>query len=220
MTGIIQNNVGRSSGLKKAPEVGGDAADWQTGDIKTSTFTAEAGKGYFCDTSSSSFTINLPAGVAGAIIGISDYASSFNSNNLTVARNGSDKINGNDGDATLSTQGLSVSLVFVDSTRGWKAVIGDDSNTSGVPPAYVTASGGTVTTVCTNFKVHTFTSPGTFTVSCAGNAGGSTTVEYLVIAGGGGSGGQQVQQLVLEGVEQVDIENHQVRQQVVIQFHH
>ena len=163
--------------------------DWQTGSIKTSTFSATSGEGYFCDTSSGGFTLNLPAGVAGAIVGISDYASSFNSQNLTVARNGSDKINGNDGDLTLSTQGQALSLVFVDSTRGWKAVTGDDTNPSGTPPAYVTATGGTVTTVCTNFKVHTFTGPGTFCVSCAGNAGGNTQVEYLVIAGGGGSGG-------------------------------
>ena len=53
---------------------------------------------------------------------------------------------------------------------------------------YVTATGGTVTT-SGNFKIHTFTSPGTFCVSCAGNAQGSNTVDsYMVIAGGGGAG--------------------------------
>ena len=55
---------------------------------------------------------------------------------------------------------------------------------------YVTATGGTVTTVCTNFKIHTFTGPGTFCVSNAGNAPGSNTVDYLVSScscGGGGS---------------------------------
>ena len=50
------------------------------------------------------------------------------------------------------------------------------------------ATGGTITTVCTNFKVHTFTGPGTFTVTCAGNAAGSNSVDYLVIGGGGGGG--------------------------------
>ena len=40
--------------------------------------------------------------------------------------------------------------------------------------------------VNTNYKVHTFTGPGTFTVSCAGNALGSNTVDYMVVAGGGG----------------------------------
>ena len=38
--------------------------DWQTGDIKTSTFTAESGKGYFCDTNGGSFEVDLPAGTA------------------------------------------------------------------------------------------------------------------------------------------------------------
>ena len=38
--------------------------DWQTGDIKTATFTAADGEGYFCDTSSTAFTVNLPAGSA------------------------------------------------------------------------------------------------------------------------------------------------------------
>ena len=48
------------------------------------------------------------------------------------------------------------------------------------------ATGGTITTVCTNFKVHTFTGPSTFTVCSVGNSGGSNTVDYLVVAGGGG----------------------------------
>ena len=53
---------------------------------------------------------------------------------------------------------------------------------------YVTATGGTVTTVG-DYKVHTFTSSGTFTVTQAGNAQGSTDVEYLIVGGGGGSAG-------------------------------
>ncbi len=51
---------------------------------------------------------------------------------------------------------------------------------------YVTASGGSVTTTG-DFKIHTFNSPGTFTVSCAGNSAGSNTVDYMVVAGGGGA---------------------------------
>ena len=49
------------------------------------------------------------------------------------------------------------------------------------------ATGGTVTTYSSggiNYKVHTFTSSGTFIVQSSG------TVEYLVIAGGGSGGGQ------------------------------
>lgn len=35
--------------------------DWQTGSIKTANFTAVSGEGYFCDTSSGSFSLILPA---------------------------------------------------------------------------------------------------------------------------------------------------------------
>jgi len=55
------------------------------------------------------------------------------------------------------------------------------------PSTYVVASGGTITTVDTNYKVHTFTGPGTFCVSTAG-CGSDTGVDYLVIAGGGAAG--------------------------------
>ena len=45
---------------------------------------------------------------------------------------------------------LAVSLVFVDSTKGW--IVTDSGNESDAPTAkYVTATGGTVTT-CGNFK--------------------------------------------------------------------
>ena len=55
---------------------------------------------------------------------------------------------------------------------------------------FTAATGGTITTVG-DYKIHTFTSPGTFTVTQAGNAptnpvGGPATVDYLVVAGGGG----------------------------------
>jgi hypothetical protein len=38
--------------------------------------------------------MNLPAGSAGAIVSVSDYARTFGTNNLTVSPNGSDKIGG------------------------------------------------------------------------------------------------------------------------------
>ena len=57
----------------------------------------------------------------------------------------------------------------------------------GIVRKFVTASGGTVTT-SGDYKIHTFTGPGTFAVSCAGNEDGSTTTDYLVVGGGGGGG--------------------------------
>ena len=56
-------------------------------------------------------------------------------------------------------------------------------------PVYVAGSGGDSTaTVDTDYKVHTFLSSGTFTVSNGGNSAGSNQLEVLVV-GGGGSGG-------------------------------
>ena len=57
-------------------------------------------------------------------------------------------------------------LVYVDGTQGWRVVTGRLQTTNQYIAAtiYVTATGGTVTT-CGNYKIHTFTGPGTFTVS-------------------------------------------------------
>ena len=166
--------------------------DWQTGSIKTATFTAANGEGYFCNTTGGSFEVDLPAGSAGAIVSIQDYNNTFDSNSLTIDPNGSEKINGGTAGepVTLDTEGQGVTFVYIDATVGWRTVAGSDDPfaTPGVTPAFVAATGGTITTVCTNFKVHTFTGPGTFTVCNAGNSAGSNTISYMVIAGGGGSG--------------------------------
>lgn len=188
MSGKITQNIGRSSGLVKAPASTG-AVSWQTGDIKTGNFTAEAGKGYFCNTGSSAITATLPAGTAGDIIAFTDYASSFDSNTLTISPNGSEKINGTAAIALATTEGLSVWLMYVDSTKGWKSIAGSTDDTTGLAPTYIVATGGSVATTG-DYKVHTFTSNANFTVCSIGNAsGGPNKVDYMVIAGGGGSGG-------------------------------
>ena len=164
--------------------------DWQTGSIKTATFTAANGEGYFCNTAGGAFTMNLPAGSAGAIVSVQDYNNTFDSNALTVDANGSEKINGGDGGEPidLDTEGRGVTFVYIDATVGWRSVQDNDFTKKGQAASFIAATGGTVTTVCTNFKVHTFTSPGTFCVSNAGNVAGSNKLSYLVVAGGGGSG--------------------------------
>ena len=49
---------------------------------------------------------------------------------------------------------------------------------------FITATGGTVTT-SGNFKIHTFTGPGTFSISKKVVPAANANVDYLVIAGGG-----------------------------------
>ena len=159
--------------------------DWDT-TAKTASFTAVSGTGYFVNTTSGAITVTLPAGSAGDIVGISDYASTFQTNNVTITPNGTDKINGENDNATLSTQGIAVSLVYVDATRGWKSVTGSDNDTTGIPP-FIVATGGTITT-CGNCKIHTFTGPGTFCVSNVAICAANNQVSYIVVAGGGSGG--------------------------------
>jgi len=159
--------------------------DWQTGSIKTATFTAANGEGYFANTSGGTFTMNLPAGTAGNIVSVVDYTNTFQTNKLTISPNGSQKIGGVAQDTELTTEGQSVTFVYVDDTEGWKNTMDSTSNVTGIPP-YVAATGGTITT-CGDYKIHTFTGPGTFTVTAAGSPSGSDTVDYLVVAGGGGA---------------------------------
>ena len=186
MSGILKAGEGRASGLIKAASAG-DAVSWQTDDIKTGDFTADKGEGYFVNTTSAEIDVTLPASPsAGDLVGIRDYAKTFDSNTCFLLRNGS-KIDGIEGDMRLTTEGQSIILIFVDSTRGWMAI--EDSTTVNTPQ-FVAATGGTVTT-SGNFKIHTFTSNGCFQVTNDGNSAGSNTVDFLVVAGGGGGGGEE-----------------------------
>ena len=90
---------------------------WQA--VKTSGFTAVGGQGYFCNTTSAAFTVALPAGSIGDEVTCVDYAGTFDSNNLTVSPNGSEKINGVAADLTVSVERAAFTLVFTDSTQGW-----------------------------------------------------------------------------------------------------
>ena len=161
--------------------------DWQTGSIKSAaTFSATNGEGYFVDTSGNAVTANLPAGSAGAIVSFADYTRTFQTNALTISPNGSEKIGGVAANATLNVEGQSATFVYVDATEGWINVQETSNSVEGrTITNYVIASGGSEST-CGDYKIHTFTGPGTFTVTNEGTPSGSNTLDYLVIAGGGG----------------------------------
>jgi len=166
--------------------------DWQTGSIKTATFTAANGEGYFANTSGGAFNMNLPAGVAGAIVSVSDYAATWQTNNVTVVPNGTDKIGAVGANAVLNTQGQSVTFVFVDSTQGWVNTMDSTSNVRGITfvTATVSGTGNTLVTApcCANAKIATFTGPGSFCVSAISSTPTNNVVSYMLIAGGGGGG--------------------------------
>ena len=178
-TGASQSGFGRAG-----------TVDWQT-TPKTGDFTGANGEGYFINTTSGTITMTLPSASAGDIISIQDYNNTFDSNSFTIQAGSGVKINGGTaaGSLVLSTEGQGLTLIYVDSTVGWRSIESTTFNTQSEVPTFITATGGTITTVCTNFKVHTFTGPGTFTVCSVGNPLGSNTVDYLVVAGGGAGGG-------------------------------
>jgi hypothetical protein len=161
--------------------------NWDT-TAKTTTVTAVSGVGYFVNTTSGSVTVNLPAGVAGSIVAVSDYANTAATNKIVVSPNSTDKIQGVNTNYEITVNGGTVTLVYVDSTQGWRPTDAATASSITEQPQFVAATGGTVT-CCGNYKIHTFTGPGTFTVTNAGNPSGSTTVDYMVIAGGGAGGG-------------------------------
>jgi len=97
-------------------EVSGGTS-WQA--VKTSTFTAVAGEGYFINTSSNVITMNLPAGTLGDEIVFIDYAGTFDTYALTIAANGSEKIAGSTADLTVSIERAANTLVYTDGTQGW-----------------------------------------------------------------------------------------------------
>ncbi len=171
-SGASQSGFGRSG-----------AVDWQT-TPKTATFTAANGEGYFIN-QGSAITMNLPAGSAGAIVAVSDYARNFSTYNLTVSPNGSEKIGGVAADAILTVNGQAATFVYVDSTKGWVNVQNAEDTETG--NEFIVATGGTITT-CGNDTIHTFTGPGTFTVSQVHPCAANNLVSYVVV-GGGGAGG-------------------------------
>ena len=87
--------------------------------VKTSGFTAAAGEGYFCNTTSAAVTATLPAGTLGDEITLIDYAGTFDTNNLTIAPNGSEKIQGVAASLTVSIERAGLTLVYTDGTQGW-----------------------------------------------------------------------------------------------------
>ena len=95
----------------------GGGTSWQA--IKTGAYTAVAGQGVFANTTSSAFTVTLPASPAlGDEVTIVDYAGTFDSNACTIGRN-SQPIQGVAEDLVVSTERASFTLVYVDGTQGW-----------------------------------------------------------------------------------------------------
>jgi hypothetical protein len=152
------NNASLSAITSLPSGVGGTA--WQS--VQTSGFTAIAGRGYPCNTTSSAFTVTLPASAsAGDTIILLDYAGTADTNSIIINPNGN-KIEGGTANLQLTGDREGVTLTYIDATQGWLAVSGIQEGTdvlSGIPYSV-------------DFLV------------IAGGAGGAASY-----GGGGGSGG-------------------------------
>ena len=138
---------------------------WQS--VQTTGFTAVAGRGYPCNTTSSAFTVTLPASPSvGDYIQIVDYAGTFATNNITLGAN-SNKINGVVVNKVLTTNREAVTLVYVDSTQGWVSTSGANEGNQSLDPAPYTV----------DFLV------------IAGGGGSGGSVYGNTTGGGGGAGG-------------------------------
>jgi hypothetical protein len=150
---------------------------WQSS-VKTSGFTAVAGEGYFCNTTSAGFIVTLPATpTAGQQVAVVDYAGTFDTNALVISPNGN-KIEGATANLQLTGEREGILLVYIDSTQGWLATSGINEGTdalSGVPYSVdflVIAGGG---------------GGGQGTAGGGGGAGGYRNSFSTETSGGGGT---------------------------------
>ena len=188
--GASGDTVALASGASQTGFGRTGTVDWDT-TPKTTTVTAATGTGYFVNTTSGSVTVNLPAGAAGSIVAIADYANTADTNKIVVSANGAEKIQGVASNPfEITAEGGSVTLVYVDGTQGWRPTDASTASSITENNIFIAATGGNQPTaggciVDTDYKIHKFTGPGTFCVSAG--AGPVAVLDYMVIAGGGGS---------------------------------
>jgi hypothetical protein len=151
--------------------------NWDT-TAKTTGFTAVSGVGYFCDTTSAGFTVTLPATPsAGDIVGLVDYAGTFDTNALEIDPNGED-IEGGTDNLQLSGEREGVVLVYVDSTQGWLPISGINEGTDALSPVTYSID---------------------FLVVAGGGSGGFWSANDYACAGGGAGGYRTSTQTVTGG---------------------
>ena len=109
--GASGDTITLASGASQSGFGRNGSVNWQTA-IKTGDFTAVSGEGYFVNTTSGAVTMTLPASPSvGDIVALKDYAGTFQTNNLTINRNGSNIVGGTD-NAIISVEGQSVILIY------------------------------------------------------------------------------------------------------------
>ena len=113
--------------------VADNTTQWQS--VQATGFTAVAGNGYPCNTTSGAFTVTLPASASvGDTIEFVDYAGTFSGVlNVTLDPNGL-KLKGSTNPLRIVTEREGVTITYVDATQGWVATAGSNEGTPALSP--------------------------------------------------------------------------------------
>jgi len=118
MSGIVQSNIVRSSG---AIAVAASGLNWVSTITTGTTLTAEAGNGYFINTTSNICTVTLPSSAeVGDQISLVDYTRTWGTNSMFIDSNGLN-YQGQPDTYTVEydTSGETVDIVYSGATKGW-----------------------------------------------------------------------------------------------------
>ena len=171
---------------------------WQS--VQTSAFTAVAGRGYPCNTTSAGFTVTLPGSASvGDTIALVDYAGTFATNNITLTS--SLNIEGSS-NKLLTTNREGVTITYADATQGWVATSGVNSGDQALDPTVysadflVIAGGGSGSGSAFSGGGGAGGYRNSYSSETSGGGGGSETnltfngeVVYTITVGAGGAGG-------------------------------
>ena len=116
--------------------------DWESS-VKTSSFTAAAGEGYFINTTGGAITVTLPSTpTIGDVIELIDFAGTSSSNKILITS--SNNIEGASGDKAIRNNFGSVRIVYSGSTKGWLSSSADalQSPTPDLVVDYLVVGGG------------------------------------------------------------------------------
>jgi hypothetical protein len=139
---------------------------WQSA-IKTASFTAVAGEGYWINTTSGAITITLPASASvGDQIIFTDYARTWATNAVTINQNSLNFQGNTSPNPEYNTNGQSVNIVYSGATQGW--IPNSDDDVTNETPQNATAD---------------------ILVVAGGGSAGSAQNGLQYSSGGGGAGG-------------------------------
>ena len=133
MSGIVQSNTVRTSGVIAASSAG---LDWSSPVITGSTLSASANAGYWINTTANTCTITLPSPAeVGDQIVFADYARTWGTYKIIIDSNG---LNYQGQDDTFiveyDTSGETVSIVYSGATKGWIPMDDDEVADAPSPP--------------------------------------------------------------------------------------